>query len=261
MRIVHTIGLVIGCALGFATYRGLTPPLNAAFRSFGHSYDMVMGVALGLILNGGVTLAWRRWRGDGAALSQPGHWLLAFGWAAALAAGGAIGAYYGWYRLSHATIDPPHWVQVDQAWTPSVPGLRHQMVGWGLGSAAALAFCGVSFHRLRWHWWALFLVAALGSLAFFAGYTAALFDFWGRAVAISWCKESAHLYGKLVAIGLLLLVFAVTRDVWQGQRGDGLHWTGIAAWTIILTMQLALYFRYMFWPMPLSQSVQALFTL
>jgi hypothetical protein len=263
MRIVHALCMVTGCALGFATYRGLTPPLNDKFRSFGQFYDMAMGVALGLILTGGVTLASRRWRGDVAALSQPGHWLLAFALAAALAVGVADAAYYANplpMRLrSQTTVQPPYWVPFELAWAPNVPMMIHQAVGWGLACTAALGFCGASFHRLRWHWWALFLVSALGSLYLFAGHTAGLIHLWGPAAAISWCNRAAHLYAKLVALCFLLLVFALARDFRQGRRGDGLHWTGVSAWIVILMVQLALYIR--FWPMPLSQSLQLLFTM
>jgi hypothetical protein len=59
MRIVDALCMVTACALGFAMYRGLTPPLNDRFRSFGLFYDLAMGVALGLILTAGVTLTWR----------------------------------------------------------------------------------------------------------------------------------------------------------------------------------------------------------
>lgn len=264
MRIIHSLCMVAGCAVGFATYRGLTPPLNAAFRSFGLFYDMAMGGALGLILTGGFILAWRRWRGDVAAMTQPGHWILAFGLATALAVGGAIAAYYGRShagRPPDATVTPPHWVQFDMAWAPTVQGMFHQVVGWGLGGTVALGFCVASFHRLRWHWWALFLVSALGSLYLFAGHAALLLDFRSYAASISWYGHAAHLYGKLVAVCLLLLVFASTRDAWQGRRGDGLHWTGVSAWIVILTMQLALYYQFMLGPMPFSQAVRVLFTL
>ena len=53
MRIVRALCMVTGCALGFAIYRGLTPPLNDDFRSFGQFYNMAMRVALGLIVTSG----------------------------------------------------------------------------------------------------------------------------------------------------------------------------------------------------------------
>jgi hypothetical protein len=63
----------------------------------------------------------------------------------------------------------------------------------------------------------------------------------------------------LVAVCFLLLVFALARGFRQSRRGDGLHWTGVSTWIVILMMQLALYFQ--FWPMALSQSWRSLFTL
>jgi hypothetical protein len=263
MRIIHALCLVTGCAVGFAVYRGLTPPLNDSFRSFGQFYDMAMGVALGLILAGGVTLVSRRSRSKEAAFSQPGHWLLAFALAAALAAGVAEAAYYAHplaMTLSSGTrIHPPYWVPFELAWAPNFPMMIHQVVGWGLACIASLGFCIASLHRLRWHWWALFLVSALGSLYLFGGHVAGLIQLWGPAGAISWCRHAAHVYGKLVAVCFLLLAFALTLDFRQGRRGDGLHWTGVSAWIFILMMQLALYIR--FWPMPPGQSWRLLFTL
>jgi hypothetical protein len=262
MRIVHAIAVVVGCALGLAIYRGLTPPLNAEFRAFGRFYDVVMGCAFGLILAGSVILAHRRWRGDAVGIAQPGHWLLAFGLVAAMASGAAIATYYGWYHVARSpqTVMPPHWIQFDLAWTPTYPGVFHQAVGWGLAGLAALGFCVASFRRLRLEWWVLFFVAALGSVSLFAGYATVSSDLLARPAAISLCAHSAHLYAKLVAVCLLMLVLATTRDVWQGQRRDGLHWTGVSVWIVILTMQLALYFRFMFGRMPFSESVWKLFT-
>ena len=168
MRIIHALFLVTGSAVGFATYRGLTPPLNDSFRSFGQFYDMAMGVALGLILTGGVILTSRRWRGDVAASSQPGHWLVMFALAAVLVAGVAEAAYFAHplpMTLSSGTrVHPPYWVPFELAWVPNFPMMIHQAVGWGLACIASLGFCIASFHRLRWHWWALFLVSASGSL-------------------------------------------------------------------------------------------------
>ena len=249
--------------LGFATYRGLTAELNDEFRSFGLFYDVAMGVALGLIVTGGVALALRRLRGELAVLSQPGHWLIAFALAAALAAGLADAAYYARPLLrgprSATTVQPPYWVPFELAWAPNEPMMIHQAVGWGLACTASLAFCGAFFHRLRWHWWALFLVSALGSLYLFGGHTALLIHPLGAATAISWCKHAAQVYAKLVALCFLLLLYAVTRDFGQGRRGDGLHWIGVSAWIVILMMQLALYIW--FWPMPLRESLRLLFTL
>ena len=134
------------------------------------------------------------------------------------------------------------------------------MVG-ALACTASLGFCGASFHRLRWHWWALFLISALGSLYLFAGHTAGL-QFTSGALpppsapgAIMQPTSTAN----WSALCFLLLVFAITRDFRQGQRGDGVHWTGISAWIVILMPQLALYIQFL--PMPLSQFLRLLFTL
>ncbi len=262
MRISHAIFMTIGCALGFTAYRGLAPQLNDAFRTFGQVYCVIMGVVIGTVLTGCTTLALRRRTGDTAAMTQPGHWLLAFAPAAALANAGAVLAYYTSHhvvRPADAGIRPPYWVLFTTAGAPQVSGMIHQAVGWGLGALAALAFFRMSRRWLPWYWRALLLVAATGALSFSAGYVAALVDFWGRPASIFWCSRAAHLYAKVIAVCFLMIVLALARDAWKGRRGDTLHWTGVSAWVVIAAMQLGLYFRIMFIAMPYTQYFRALF--
>jgi hypothetical protein len=250
MRISHALLLMIGCALGFAAYRGLNPGLNAHFRAFGYVYDVVMGSAVGALLAGGLVLAHRRWRGDPAALSQPGHCLLAFGLAAILANGGAIVAYYAWHvavRIPPTVVHSPYWVPIRETNLRSYPEMHHQAVGWGLGAAAAaVLFCGMSRRRVWWHWQAVFLAIAVGAAILSAGHIAHLAELWGRAgVPAWWGREPADLYGEILVAWVLLLLVALARDAREGRRGDALHWVGIAAWLVIAAMQLALYVRTM----------------
>ena len=117
-----------------------------------------MGGAVGVMLSGGLTLA-RRWsQGDATVMSQPGHWLLAFGLAVLLANAGATSAYYGWYYVAalKEVIRPPFWMPFHEAGTPTAPGVIHQAVCWGLTGIAALMLCILSLHLLRWNWWAFF---------------------------------------------------------------------------------------------------------
>jgi hypothetical protein len=137
----------------------------------------------------------------------------------------------------------------------------HQAVGWSLTSMTALAFCWVSFGRVAWRWWALFPVIALGGAVLAVGHITALTDFWGRAAAFSWCARSAHVYGKLFAVCLMLTIAAVGRDAWEGCRGDALHWAGVTAWLIVGVMQLVVYDRYMSSPAPFPQLHRLLFVL
>jgi hypothetical protein len=96
MRIRDAFVLIVGCALGFAAYRSITPRLNAAFRPLGQTYDVVMGAVIGVFLTGGFYLARTARRDKPAEPLQPGHWLLRFGLAAVLIGAGAVGAFYGW---------------------------------------------------------------------------------------------------------------------------------------------------------------------
>jgi hypothetical protein len=74
----HLLLWVVGCAIGFAERRALTPTDLPTDRDrmmvFGS--NVVWGMALGTILTGCVLLAYRRWRGDTSYPSRAGHWLL-----------------------------------------------------------------------------------------------------------------------------------------------------------------------------------------
>jgi hypothetical protein len=268
MKIIHAIGMVAGCALGLVAYRGLTPRLNSSYRAFGQVYDLVMAVAVGLILTGGLTIIFRRWRGDARALSRPGHWLLEFGLAAVAASIGAIAAYYGWYLAAGVPVDVnsrPYWVPFDLAFAPHFPGMCHQAVGWGFGAVFALVFSMTTFRRLRWHWWAFFVVIAAAASLLSAGHAAALAQLWGRAGALSWCAHAAQFYALLIAGCSFLIVVAVARDVSEGHRGDtrdaprdALHWVGVSVWLLIGAAQLVLYARYTGGSIPLTWYVQYL---
>ena len=246
MRIVHAFGMVIGSALAFTMYRGLSSHLNERWKPFGELYVIVMGSAVGVMLAGGLTLA-RRWRqGDSTVMSQPGHWLLAFGIAVFLANAGAIAPYYGWYYVAAPleVIRPPFWMPFREAFAPSLPGIIHQAVCWGLTGTAALLFCVGSFHRLRWRWCALFPVVFLCGLYLTVGYVAAFIGLWGSAGAISWCRQAARNYAEVIVFCSLIVALGIVRDARQARRGDFLHWTGVLVWSVISAMQLCLYFRY-----------------
>jgi hypothetical protein len=250
MKIVDVLWMVIGSALSLTAYRFLMPSLNDAFRPFGLTYDVVMATSVGLIFTGILALARLRLRRDPMAMSQPGHWLLAYGLAAVIANAGAITAYYGWWLAvwpnRHAQ-HPPYWVPFNMAWAPEIPQLFHQAVGWGLGAVAALMLYAMTRGRAPWHWRVLFLAMALGAVILTAGHSLAAGFVWGNAGSIRWCWRSAHLYGEMVAGWLALLIIALVRDARQGRRGDALHWSGVATWLLIGAMQFTTYCRMMLW--------------
>ncbi len=47
MRTVHALNMVIGCALAFAIYRGLTFVLRDSWKFFGQLHAVIMGGAVG----------------------------------------------------------------------------------------------------------------------------------------------------------------------------------------------------------------------
>jgi hypothetical protein len=261
MRIAHSLTVIAGCALGLVAYRALTPRLNARYRPLGQIYGLVMGTVAGPLFAGGIVLARRRLRGDSTVMSEPGHWLVVLGLAAVLANAAAIAAYYGWYLAvlpAEAASQPPYWVPFHVAWAHSMPEMIHQAVGWGLGAVASVALCWATWRRVRWYWWLIFLAITVGSMILAAGHITACFFLWGRTATITWCIRAAHLYGKMIAVCLTLLVIAVVCDARQGRRYDALHWTGIATWLVIALMQLATYFLVMFGPMPLYDCIRFL---
>jgi hypothetical protein len=263
MRIVHALTVIAGCALGLVAYRALTPRLNARYRPLGQVYTLVMGTVAGPLFAGGLVLARRRLRGDSTVVPQPGHWLVLLGLAAVLANAGAIAAYYGWYfhvLPAEAGSRPPHWVPFHAAWAPSMPELIHQAVGWGLGTIASVLLCRATWGQIRWYWWSIFLAIAGGATILAAGNITACLFLWGRTATVTWCGHAAHLYGKMIAVCLALLITAVACDARQGRRGDALHWTGIAIWLVVAPMQLATYFMVMFGRMPLDDYIRLLFT-
>ncbi|AGA29961.1 hypothetical protein Sinac_5839 [Singulisphaera acidiphila DSM 18658] len=83
----HLTAWVLGCALGFAAYRGLMPPwpMPVKTRILSGAYNLAMGSAFGTMLTGTGVLISRRLQGDQSYPGLPGHWLLIFGLAAALA--------------------------------------------------------------------------------------------------------------------------------------------------------------------------------
>ena len=77
LRMGHLLIWVVGCALGFAAYRSITP-LNVwppIWRTIVMSYSLAMGTAFGTILTGCGLLAYRRWRGGTSCQPRAGHWL------------------------------------------------------------------------------------------------------------------------------------------------------------------------------------------
>lgn len=239
----------VGCALGFAAYRWIMPPWPMPPRTRGLSwaYNLLMGGALGTLVAGATTLAYRRSRGDRSYPSQPGHWLLLFGIAAALADGVAIvvdrGLVAAWY--SSDTYRASYWLLYRLALNgPDLPGMIHQCVGWGLGTVIALAFLWGLRRRLNWAWLAVFLAFFLSAGVLSAGAIETTFSAYGTAAWFgphAWYRQAIHLYAGFLLLGAASIVLAIVRDRLAGTPADGLHWAGVLAWLTIALTQGTLY--------------------
>lgn len=140
--------------------------MPATTRMLSGAYNLLMGVALGTLLTGAGAVAYRRGRGDRSYPSLPGHWLLLFGIAAALADGLAIVVY----RFLLAAWFPPdtylsvYWLAYRLARNgPDLPGMFHQCVGWGLGTVIALMFLWSLRRQLNRAWLAVFFAFFLAA--------------------------------------------------------------------------------------------------
>ena len=254
LRIAHLSSWTAASALGFAAYRQVSPsPQEPGVALFVGMYNSGMGMALGTILTGVGVMVYRRWRTGAVYPSLPGHWLLLFGLAAALADGIAIGVFQYVTRLYHPPEKwPPGTVYLPQVYLiqfrlsriADVIGVYHQAVGWGLGAAAAFALSWQLRRRLPWPWLAVFLVFFLTAVTLSGGHTRSLLLVHRTSTLTPigpWCRLSAVVYGRFVLLGATVMLGAAAWDVWKRSPTDGLHWAGVSAWMIAAAVQYAAY--------------------
>ena len=149
----HLLIWVVGCAVGFAAYRSITPPLGIMTprgRAIVTGYGIAMGTAFGTILTGCGLLAYRRWRGDTSCPSRAGHWLLILGLAVAVADVAAVVAHIrAAGRGDPAHLGTPYLAQFQPGPGGFWPVLYHHEVGWGVGAMTVLGFLWALRHRLE----------------------------------------------------------------------------------------------------------------
>lgn len=245
----HLAAWVFGCALGFAAYRGLMPPwpMPVKTRILSGAYNLAMGSAFGTILTGTGVLISRRLRGDRSYPDLPGHWLLIFGLAAALADIAAVVVFrlllIAW--SPHNTSMWAYWLPYRMAQNrPDLAGMYSQCVGWGLGTVAALTFCWHLRRRVQWNWYTAFLVFLLTGMVLAAGAICVTVMFYGPArwgPALVWYRNSIHLYASFLLLGTLAILAAIARDYVCRRPADGLHWAGVAAWLAVGSIQVVTY--------------------
>ena len=242
-RVVHLQVWTLGCALGFVAYQAIAPPLNPRNSYLVLAYNLVMGMSLGTILSGAAILSARRWRGDRQTPSLPGHWLLLFGLAAALADGVAIVVYR---LIKYPFENPPtaYWIPFHLALHPNLTGVYQQAVGWGLGAVASLAFCWLLRRRVPRLWLAVFLGFFLMAAVLAGGHIFAIIQA-HRAASLSvigpWCRVSVHLYAQSIGLCAFVVLVAVIWGMRRRSPTDGLHWLGITTWLAIASVQTIIY--------------------
>jgi hypothetical protein len=215
-------------------------------RILSGAYNLLMGVAFGTLLAGSGVLAYRRGQGNRSYPSLPGHWLLLFGIAAALADGVAVVVF----RSLVAAWSSPgnylsvYWLAYRMARNPNLPGMFHQCIGWGLGSVFALAFLWGLKRQLSWPWCAVFLAFFLTAGVLEAGAIVSTISAYGPSGwsgPIVWYRQAIHLYAGFIVLCTALILLAIVRDRFSGLSADGLHWTGVGAWLMIALAQGTLY--------------------
>ena len=253
LRIAHLLCWTVASAFGFAAYRGITPSLAPGVYIGIGVYDSVMGLALGTILTGVSIMAYRRWRDGMPYPSLPGHWLLVFGLAAAVADSVAIGVFEiphppllpalevgaGYGQPAEGAPCPVPYIETPGPDLCLSPGCR---MGAGSGGSP-----GLSWHlrrRLSWPWLSVFVVFGLAAATLSAGHVRSLIlirDASTLSPIGPWCLQSAHVYARFVLLGVFMVLAAIAWDVRSRARVDGLHWVGIATWLVTASLQYATY--------------------
>jgi hypothetical protein len=209
LQMGHLLLWVVGCAVGFAERRSITPLDLPTTREqvIVFSSTVISGIAMGTILTGCVLLVYWRWRGDRSYPSRAGHWLLLRG----LALYAVLAALIHSRSLSF----PYYWIAllVDLAFL------------WGLR------------RRLPRHWVAVFLVTCIIAAIRAVGFTAVFFN---RPATSAIGIGSA----LLDAVAIL---WAVGRDRRSSIPTDGLHRLGVGTTLALDTANVALYLALLGW--------------
>ena len=194
LRMGHLLLWVIGCAIGFAERRSLTPTdlLTDRVRVMVFSSNVAWGMALGTIFTGCALLAYRRWRGDTDYPSRAGHWLLLRGLA------------------------------VDATWSASTYSRLSLSVRGSIVLMVDLAFFWGLRRRLPRHWVAVFLVSSI-----LAGIRAVGFMAFDHSYHPAVAMTLRHIGAGSVLLDALVILRAIGRDRRSGVPTDGLHRLGI----------------------------------
>jgi hypothetical protein len=194
LRMGHLLLWVVGCAIGFAERRSLTPtnlPTDRV-RVMVFSSNVAWGMALGTIFTGCALLAYRRWRGDTDYPSRAGHWLLLRGLA------------------------------VDATWSASAYSRLSLSARGSIVLMVDLAFLWGLRRRLPRHWVAVFLVSSILAAVRAVGFMA--FEFYHDTSIL---MSLRYIGAGSVLLDAIVILRAIGRDGRSGVPTDGLHRLGI----------------------------------
>jgi hypothetical protein len=202
LRMGHLLLWVVGCAVGFAVMRALTPVGLATDRDrlMIFSSNVVWGTALGTTLTGCVLLAYRRWRGDTRYPSRAGHWLL----------------------LRNLAVDAIWMIRPPPL---SATGAMVLMID--------LAFLWGLRRRLPRHWVTVFVVSSLDAAVRAVMFIA--FEFYHLTAML---MSLGPIGVGFSLVDALVILRAIGRDRRSGAPTDGLHRLGVATMVAIDAMNV-----------------------
>jgi hypothetical protein len=215
---------MLGCGVVLAIYRASTASVNLAVAQ--RLQQLGFGLAYGTGISGVALFIWRWCTGSGPGPREPGHWLLLF-----CGIGFLIDAFVT------AAFSALNWM----AWRPSgnAGGYLHQAIAWSIaGLIAFLVLLRLQAASRRW-----FVAAGLIALAIWLNSAASVVA-WvatARGARGSWpwyvCGY-AHLAGCAGAV--IGIWAAAAGDAMQRMHRDWLHWGGIAAASLLATVEFGI---------------------
>lgn len=201
--LLWTLGTAI--ALALSSYWGKRAEIPQKLVQFFNVQQVLFSMPLGAMLGGLGIFVYRRLKGGPAFPTQPGHWLLL--------------VYGVVYLCSWVAMDV---LEASRAWLEAHGFEFYLCYAWISGGVDGLAALGQMLacwrvpERGRWGWY-------FGLAAGFDVCT--MLVLW----LADWSSpyQAVHIGGSVIL--LLVLIAALTTDLWRRTGRDWLHWTGVGA--------------------------------